>query len=97
MKIDNTIDAYWDLAQLSQSKSDSIAAQAFEEQFIHLFLKEVRKEFKDSSFFGGSFDNRLYFDLFDMQLAHVISQSDQIGIKEYIQEAIKQYEHNGNG
>jgi len=91
------IDTYWDMAQLSQIKTGSSAAKAFEEEFVHLFLKEVRKEFENSPFFGGSFGNKLYFDMFDMQLAHTIAESDRLGIKEYIQEAIEQYERNGHG
>jgi len=89
------VDAYWDLAQVSQNKTEAGAAKAFEEEFVHIFLKEVRKEFEKSQFFGGSFSNKLYFELFDMQLAKVISDSDQLGIKEYLQEALKKYENNG--
>ncbi len=91
------IDTYWDLAQLSTVKKLEGAAKAFEEEFVHQLLKEFRKEFEDSKFFGGSEANRLYFDLFDMQLAKVISDSDQLGIKEYIQKAVKEYEKNAHG
>jgi len=94
--MDMKIETYWDLASVSQIKTAQGAAKAFEEEFIHLFLKEVRKEFK-SPLLGGSFQSKIYFDMFDMQLAKSISDSDSLGIKEYVEEAVKKYEKNSNG
>ncbi len=86
------IEAYWDIAQLSQIKTSSMAAKAFEEEFVHMFLKEVRKSMPSGILLGESFASRMYLDMVDMQLSQTISDSDALGIKEYIQEAIKTYE-----
>ncbi|BCD68396.1 rod-binding protein [Nitratiruptor sp. YY09-18] len=87
------IDTYWDLNALSQIKSKADAAKAFEEEFLHILLKEVRKGLeKDSTLFGHDFSAKMYWDMFDMQIAKAISDSDQLGIKEYIQNALNIYE-----
>jgi len=91
------VEAYWDLAQLSQVKTGDGAAKALEEEFVHLLLKEMRKEFEHSSLFGGSFAGRIYYSLFDMQLAKIVSDNAELGIKEYIEEAIRKYGQNGDG
>ncbi len=90
------IETFWDINAISQIKTAKGAARAFEEEFIHLFLKEVRKGFK-SPLLGGSFTSKIYFDMFDMQLAKSISDSDSLGIKEYIEKAVESYEKNSNG
>ncbi len=86
------IQSYWDLAQLSQIKTLNRASEAVEEEFVHLFLKEVRKSLPTAPLMSNSFASRLYLDLVDMQLAKTITQSDQLGLKEYIQKAVKEYE-----
>ena len=88
------IEAYWDIAKLSQMKTLDRASEAFEEEFVHIFLKEVRKSIPTAPLMGESLASKLYLDMVDMQLAKAISQSDQLGIKEYIQNAIKEYEKN---
>ena len=86
------IKTYWDIAQLSSIKTLNRASKAVEEEFIHLFLKEVRKTLPTAPLMSSSFASKMYLDLVDMQLAKSISQSDQLGIKEYIQKAVKEYE-----
>ncbi len=88
------IETYWDIAQLSQMRSLDRASEALEEEFVHIFLKEVRKGVPTAPLMSKSFASKLYLDMMDMQLAKAISQSDQLGIKEYIQNAIKEYEKN---
>ena len=94
MKIENS--AYWDIKSLSEIRTKEEAAKAFEEEFLHIFLKEVRKELeKESSLFGHSFSAKIYWDMFDMQMAKAISDADSLGLKEYIQNALKTYEEQG--
>ncbi|HIE35456.1 MAG TPA: flagellar biosynthesis protein FlgJ [Campylobacterales bacterium] len=91
--ISNDIKTYWDIKSISNIKNLEEAAQAFETEFIHIFLKEVRKEL-ERSISNSSFSSKIYFDMFDMQMAKNISQSGQLGIKEYFIDAIKAYEKN---
>ena len=89
------VDTYWDFAQLTQIKTKQMAAKGFEEEFIHLFLKEVRKSLeRSSSLLDNSFSAKMYWDMFDMQLAKTLSDSDQFGLKEYLAKAIETYENN---
>ena len=89
------VDAYWDFAQLSQIKTKQMAAKGFEEEFIHMFLKEVRKSLQRSApLLDNSFSAKMYWDLYDMQLAKTLSDSDQFGLKEYITKALETYEKN---
>jgi flagellar protein FlgJ len=90
------IEAFWDLNSISEIKNSSMAAKTFEEEFIHFFLKEVRKGLKDP-LLGNSFASKIYYDMFDMQMAKAISDSGKIGIKEYIQNAVEKYKNNSNG
>ncbi|MRI83750.1 MAG: flagellar biosynthesis protein FlgJ [Nitratiruptor sp.] len=88
---------YWDLHQLSRTTSAKGAARAFEAELVHLFLKEVRKELAQSPLFGATLANRLYFDLFDMELANQIAQSGQLQLGVRIEEAMKAYRQGSDG
>ena len=91
--IKTDIKTYWDINSLSQIKDVNRAAKAFETEFIHIFLKEVRKSMQ-KGVFSSSFTSKMYLDMFDMQMAKSISDSGKLGIKEYFLEAIKAYEKN---
>ncbi len=90
------IETFWDINALSQIKTKNEAAAAFEAEFLHIFLKEVRKSMHQGGFLGKSFASKMYLDMFDMQLAKSLSQSDQIGLKEYISNAIETYRKNSH-
>ncbi|WP_281951173.1 rod-binding protein [Nitrosophilus kaiyonis] len=91
--INTDIKTYWDINSISNIKKLDEAAKAFETEFIHIFLKEVRKSM-EKGMFNSSFTSKMYLDMFDMQMAKSISDSDKLGIKEYFLEAIKAYEKN---
>ncbi len=91
--IKTDIKTYWDIKNLSSIKSIDEAAKAFETEFVHIFLKEVRKEL-NKGMLSSSFSSKMYLDMFDMQMAKTIGDSDKLGIKEYFLEAIKTYEKN---
>ncbi len=88
------IEAYWDINQLSQIKTKSQALKAFEEEFIHMFLKESRKTIQSIDPNHKGFASKMYLDMFDMQMAKAISDSDALGIKEYLQQALESYQKN---
>ena len=85
------IKTYWDINSVSNIKKIDDAAKAFETEFIHIFLKEVRKGL-GKGIFTSSFSSKMYLDMFDMQMAKNIGESGKLGIKEYFLEAIKAYE-----
>ena len=91
--IKTDIKTYWDINSISQIKNINQAAEAFETEFIHIFLKEVRKSMQ-KGMFNSSYTSKIYLDMFDMQMAKTISESGKMGIKEYFLEAIKAYEKN---
>ena len=80
---------YWDVQNLSNIKTPEDAAEAFEAYFLRTLLKEMRKSIPDG-LFNTSFASKMYFDMFDMQIAQVMAQSDQLGLKEYILQGINQ-------
>ncbi len=84
------IEAYWDFNALSQIKEPAQAAKAFEEEFIRIYLKEVRKSIKPQGL-GNTFSAKMYLDMFDMQMAKALSDGQGFGIKEYIQKAVESY------
>ena len=88
------IDTYWDINALEQIKTSKVAAQAFEEEFVHMLLKEARKTLPKGGMIDESFSSKIYFDMFDMQMAHAISQSDQLRLQEYIVQALEHYKKN---
>ncbi len=86
------IETYWDLNQLSQIKTKSQALKAFEEEFVHMFLKESRKSIQSIDSTHSGFDSKMYWDMFDMQMAKAISDSDALGVKEYMAKALESYQ-----
>ncbi len=80
---------YWDVQNLSSIKTAEEAAQAFEAFFIKTILKEFRKSIPEGMF-NSSFSSKMYLDMFDMQIAQAIAESDQLGLKEYILQGINQ-------
>lgn len=91
MKItSNNVKAYWDIQNLDTKKDIDSVAKEFEAMFIRMILKEFRKTIPEG-IFNSSFSSKMYLDMFDMQIAEKISESDSIGLKEYIKEAISKY------
>ena len=85
------VGAYWDFAQLSSIKSKEKALEAFEEEFVRMYLKESRKSIQSINK-EHSFASNMYWDMFDMQMAKAIGDSDTLGIKEYFAKALQSYE-----
>ncbi|MRJ01895.1 MAG: hypothetical protein GXO19_06595 [Epsilonproteobacteria bacterium] len=96
MRIDG-VGPYWDLNGLSQIKDSSGTARAFEEELLHLYLKEVEKEFEESPLFGGGMAGKIYADLFAMELSRTVASTDSIGIRQVVEEAIRRYSGEDNG
>ncbi len=84
------INPYWDIKNIKQIKSSEDVSKEFEAIFVRMIIKEFRKSIPEG-LFNSSFSSKMYWDMFDMQISEVISSSDQLGIKQYINEAIKAY------
>ncbi len=84
------VQPYWDIQKLNEMKTPEEAAEAFEAFFIRVILKEFRKSIPEG-LFNSSFSSKMYLDMFDMQIAQAIAQSDQLGLKEYILQSLNQY------
>jgi Rod binding domain-containing protein len=93
MKIENDMPVFWDIQRLSESKNIKEASMLFESEFLHMFLKEVRKSINP---LGNSLSSKFVMDMFDMQLSKMISEGEGIGISKYIQEAVKEYQKNSS-
>ncbi|NPA16869.1 rod-binding protein [Persephonella sp.] len=93
---DVKIRPYWDVKDISQLREPEEIAKEFEAMFIRMVLKEFRKSL-DGGIFSNSFSYKMYMDMFDMQIAEAIASSDQIGIKQYVLDAIKAYEKYSSG
>ncbi len=84
------INPYWDIKDIRQIKKPEEVSKEFETMFVRMLLKEFRKSIPEG-LFNSSFSSKMYWDMFDMQISEVISSSDKLGIKSYIQQALKVY------
>lgn len=85
------INFYYDMQNLSQIKKPEDVAKSFESIFYSFLMKEMEKSIQnDHSSFGYNF----YFDMFMMQIAQVMADSGQLGLKDFILKAIETYERN---
>ncbi len=84
------INPYWDIKDIRQIKKPEEVSKEFEAMFVRMILKEFRKSIPEG-LFNTSFSSKMYWDMFDMQISEVVSSSDQLGLKAYIQEALKAY------
>jgi len=83
------INPYWDFKNIQQIKDVEEVSKEFEAMFVRMILKEFRKTIPNG-LFNTSFSSKMYWDMFDMQMAEIIS-SGQIGLKAYIQKALESY------
>lgn len=86
------INSYFDLKTIQEAKTPEEVAKNFQTIFLSMVVKEMRKTIPEFS--SKDFGSRMYLDMFDMQLAQVMSDSDQLGLKDYILSAIKVYTQN---
>jgi len=82
---------YWDVASLSQIKSDKEAIKEFEAYFVRIFLKEARKSIPEG-LFNTSFSSKFYFDMLDMQLSEIFAQQDPLGFERFFEKALESYQ-----
>jgi flagellar protein FlgJ len=86
------IKSYFDLKSIQELKTPEEVANTFQTIFFEMMLKEMKNSlFKFSS---SDFGNKMYMDMFFMQLAQVMADSNQIGLKDYILNAINNYTKN---
>ncbi|WP_456401266.1 rod-binding protein [Persephonella sp.] len=92
---DIRIKSYFDIKEVSQIKTKEEVAKEFEAMFVRMLMKEFRKSIPEGLF--SSFSSKMYYDMFDKQIAEAVASSDQLGIKSYILEALKAYEKYSTG
>lgn len=83
---------YWDVQGLNTKKDLDEVVKEFEAMFIKMILKEFRKSLPEGGLFGNTFSAKMYWDMFDMQLAQNIAKSNSFGLQEYIKNAISIYQ-----
>lgn len=86
------INSYFDLKTIQEAKKPEEVAKNFQTIFLSMVVKEMRKTVPQFS--SNDFGSKMYLDMFDMQLAQVMADSDQLGLKDYILNAIKTYNQN---
>lgn len=82
--------AYWDTDSLTQKRTAEEAAKGFESLFVHMMLAEARKGMPEG-FLGRSNASRMFYDMFDMQVAQEIAASGSLGLAATISEALEAY------
>ena len=86
------LNSYFDLKTIQEAKTPEEVAKNFQTIFLSMVVKEMRKTVPQFS--SNDFGSKMYLDMFDMQLAQVMADSDQLGLKDYILNAIKTYNQN---
>jgi flagellar protein FlgJ len=86
------IKSYFDLKSIQESKTPEEVANTFQTIFFEMMLKEMKNGLFEFS--SSDFGNKMYMDMFFMQLAQVMADSNQIGLKDYILNAINNYTKN---
>jgi len=86
------IKSYFDLKSIQESKTPEKVANTFQTIFFEMMLKEMKNHLFEFS--SSDFGNKMYMDMFFMQLAQVMADSNQIGLKDYILNAINNYTKN---
>ena len=86
------IKSYFDLKSIQESKTPEEVANTFQTIFFEMMLKEMKNSLFEFS--SSDFGNKMYMDMFFMQLAQVMADSNQIGLKDYILNAINNYTKN---
>ena len=87
---------YWDIKDISQLHEPEEIAQEFEAIFVRMIMKEFRKSL-NNGLFSSSFQSKMYLDMFDMQIAEVVASSGQLGLKQYILNALQTYQKYSSG
>jgi len=91
MEAIGTTPTYWDAASLQEKHTLKAAAKGFESLFVHMMLSEARKGMPEG-FLGSSSASKMFYDMFDMQIAQEIASSDALSLGAYIEKAVSSYE-----
>lgn len=63
------------------------AAQDFEALFLHILIREMRPD-QEGGLFGENLGGDIYQDMFDAELAKVMSKTGQLGLAEMIEKQV---------
>ncbi|GAB6071967.1 hypothetical protein JCM14244_03440 [Venenivibrio stagnispumantis] len=83
------IQSFFDFKSLQENKNIEKVVEGFESIFAQMIIKEMRKSVEENSF-----SSRMYWDMFDMQLAQIIAQNDGLHLRDYFLNALKAYQSN---
>lgn len=90
METVSSVATYWDTAALQEKKSLAEAAKGFEAIFVHSMLSSARKGMPEG-LFNRSNASKMFYDMFDMQIAQQIAASDTLGLGSFIEDAVSRY------
>ena len=77
------------MKELREAAKEKKAFKEFEQMFVHLLLKEMRKSVNDSSLTTKSHAEKMYEQMMDETLAAQIAESGQLGIGRQLQESVR--------
>lgn len=86
---------YWDMGAVEQTRSLQAASQGLESLFAHMMLSEARKSMPEG-FLGSSNASKMFYDMFDMQIAQEIAASGALSFGDTIEAAVRNYTQNGD-
>lgn len=78
-----------DIKAFREAAKEKKAFQDFEQMFVHLMLKEMRKTINESSWSTKSHATKMYEELMDEALATQIAESGQMGIGRQLQASMQ--------
>lgn len=90
MEAVGTVPSYWDTAALAQKRTLQEAGKGFESMFVHMVFSEARKGMPEG-FLGASSATKMYYDMFDMQIAQEVAASGALSIGTFVEDAVASY------
>jgi len=85
-------EVYWDLSQIGEIKNGKEAVKQFEVYLVEQFLKEAEKSMPDGLFSSKrSFSERLYRDLFNMELSQKIGEELGKNLEPFFSRVLEAY------
>lgn len=91
-KMEVRIDASDQLKQirdLREADKEEKAFKDFEQMFVHLMLKEMRKTMNEGSFTEKSHATKMYEEMMDEALAAQMAESGQMGLGRQLRETMQ--------
>ena len=78
-----------EIQKFREAAKEKKAFQDFEQMFVHLMLKEMRKTVNDSSGSTKSHATKMYEEMMDEAMAEQMARSGQLGLGRQLQESLR--------